>query len=655
MKKILFLMLLMISLLMTGCTIGNRQDPVDLGLSTVTDANDLKNLLKVNNNKYYPGGIVDDAIGATNGNPQTEFDSDTSYRSNDYTKTNVQVEGVDEGDIMKTDGSRIYSISWDRMQVIKLLGDGQMELLLNEQITSANESGNYHSYTYYSELYVTNHYLIVIGQKYEYYITYYKEQKDDAAVDGTDEDDKDVDIMPIYPYYYRYTSMTVVDIYDIETLVKKDSYQVSGYNQGSRLIEDKLYLISNHYAPYYALTDEEYDVRPWYIHNGEATFFDYESIKYLPDTVYESFTIISTFDLDPETIGFDNDVFLASQNWSQIYVSKTSIYLASNFYTQNLLGIYEQRGLLVSYQFDEVTGEVFYGGSGTFNGYVINQFAMDEYNGFMRIATTDGWWGESVKNRLYVFERKVVDEKYVLETVALIDEGLGKPGERIQSVRFNEDLATIVTFLRTDPFYTVDLSDPYNPIIAGELEIPGFSTYQHPWTEDLIIGIGFDAVDGITTGMKISLYDVSDIANPVEVGKPLVLSNGNSSWTYSEATYNHKAIMIDKTRNCFGFSLYRYNWSNSYYTSMNDYVIFDVDETRETPIQVKHSISHIDYYNDYANLYTYYWYYDFQIKRAFRVDDFLYVLSGEVVTSHNLLGDLSVVDEIIYQQFYVTK
>lgn len=657
MKKILLVMLLATSIILSGCTIGGtHQEAEDLGLNSVQSDSELKSLLKKTSDSlsngwfsFNRGGIMTDDM---EGNPSAEADSQytssSTYKSDDYTTTNVQVEGVDEGDIMKTDGRRIYSISWDRLQVIELRGEGQMEIVLSEEIQSVREDG-YESYTYYSELYVTDKYLIVIGQKYEYYITLIPETTDPTG-EADDPDKGDITTDYYYSrYMYTYTSMSVIDVYDIETLIKTDTYEVSGYLLGSRLIGNNLYLISNHYAYNYYLDDEDYDPRPWSLHDGEATFFDYADIKYLPEMMYQSFTVITTAYLE-DTITYDNDVFLGSQSWGQIYVSENAIYLATTYYEQNLLGIYEEKGKLISYQFDTVNGDVFYGGMGIYSGYVINQFAMDEYNGYLRVATTEGW-GETVANRLFVFERKLVDGVYELQIVGSIEEGLGKPGERIQSVRFNGDSATVVTFLRTDPLYTLDLSDPANPIIAGELQVTGFSVYQHLWTDNLIIGIGFEATEqGITTGMKLSLYDVTDKAHPVEVGTPLVLSNNETSWSYSEALWNHKAILIDKDRGFMGFSLWRSNWTNGYYSSMNDYIIFDVDETREQPIQVRYTINHLQYCTQNPDLYAYYWYYDFTIQRAFRVDDYLYVISGEVATSHYLLGDMSVVDDVIFQR-----
>lgn len=632
MKKILLLIVFVSLFMLTACNFKFNEDTSDYGLTTVSDEADLKSLLKKssNNGPSWLGGSV---IGDTAENAAPE-----ENKSNDYTKTNVQVEGVDEGDIMKTDGSRIYTISWDRLQVIKLLGDGQMELLLNEKITSDVNENNYSTYTYYSELYVTDDYLIVIGQKYSYSYIYYD-------IDGATKDDVTEDL----PFYYNYTAMSVIYIYDIDTLEKIDNYEISGYELGSRLIDNRLYLISNHYIYLY---NEQYDfdVRPWYKHNNQTSFFAYEDIKYIPDTIHQSFTIISTINLEKDNIEIDNNVFLSTSSWGQIYVSTTSIYFASTYYDRGILGAYSQKGMIISYQFSKETGKVFFGGYGSFEGYVINQFAIDEYNGFLRLATTDGWSGDNVKNRLYIFKRTFENEVYKLERISLIDSGLGKPGERIQSVRFNKDIATIVTFLRTDPLYTVDLSNPYKPIIAGELEVPGFSTYQHPWTDNLIVGIGFEAdKEGRTTGMKISLYDITDINNPKEVGKPLVFQNNDSSWgwSFSEATYNHKAIMIDKTRNSLGFSINRYNWVD--HQSSSDYIVLDVDATREQPIQIKHTISHTEYADDY------WWNYNYKILRAFRVDNYIYAISNEVITSHNLTGDLSTVDEIIFKQYYEAK
>ena len=639
MKKILLLLVLLISFTLIGCSKTDLDElPEDYGLSSVENSKDLKNLLsktnsKLNSNWFFSNNKNDDVAREDSGAAPGDSND---YQGTDYTKTNVQVEGVDEGDIIKTDGSRIYSISHDRLQVVNLLGEGKMELILNKQMTSVVNKDDYYSYNYYSELYITDDYLVVVGQKYGYSYYLYDSNKE------TGETGIDADIA--YPFYYRYTIMSTIDIYDIDSLELLDNYEISGYNLGTRLIENRLYLVSNHYV--YNYNDEELDVRPWYKVNGEVNIFDYKDIKYIPDTIHQAFTVITTLSLDEE-VSIDNDVFLAASSWGQIYVSKEAIYFGSNYSQRGFFGNYVDKGMLISYQFNKETGKVSFGGYGTYKGHIINQFAMDDYDGYMRLATTEGW-GSNVKNRLYIFKRTLTDSGYTLENISLIDQGLGKPGERIQSVRFNKDVATIVTFLQTDPFYTIDLSDPYKPVISGELEVPGFSTYQHPWSDTLVLGIGFDAnAQGMTTGMKISLYDISDLNKPVEVGKPLLLNNATSGWSFSEATYNHKAIMIDISHNVFGFTVNSSDYADDgYYKYKTNYLVFDVDATREQPVQVKHAISHYDFQDPTQSYYSWEW--NFQIKRAFRVDEYLYVISSGAITSHNLVGEFGTVDQLLF-------
>ncbi|MCK9537266.1 MAG: beta-propeller domain-containing protein [Bacilli bacterium] len=624
-NKFLSLVFLLLIFLLFGCT-GPKQVN-GRGLNSVNNQEELKSLLaKSKSNPYYSlfGEFALDSARGQSPTNNAEIKS-----SNEYTKTNVQVEGVDEGDKIKTDGNRIYSIGYNELRVVEILDDGRMELMLHEklinedQVNDENQIRIFYNYTYYDCLYITDQYLVVLGQLFSY---------QNIGIDN-----EGIDMM----LPYRSTNSSIVFIYDLETLALVDKYEVSGLLNTSRLIDNNLYLISN-YTPY---SDHD-ELRPWTKKQNQIEFIDYQDIKYLPNMEYQAYTIITTIKLNNQ-IEYEKDTFLASSIWEQVYVSKNAIYLAANQYAYNIFGVAKDNGKIISYQF--VDGKVVYGGAGSYRGRIYNQFAIDEYDSYLRIATTEGWRGNEVRNRLYVFERKLINDTYTLKTVGLIDEGLGKPGEIIRSVRFSKDKATIVTFEQTDPFYTVDLTDPANPKIVGTLEIPGFSTYQHPWTDNLIIGIGFDAVDGITTGMKLSLYDISDFNNPIEVGKPLILSN-NSSWSYSEALFNHKAIYIDKEYNMFGFSLYRSNWSNGYYSSTNDYLVFDVDESQESPIQIKHTFSHINYFTDDSDYRQNYWNYNFNIERAVRINNNLYLISGEVITAHNINDDFNLIDEIIFLQ-----
>lgn len=628
MRKILTVLLFMFGLILVGCnfTYNPNKNPEDLGLSTVKNEAHLKLLLESSNVNDFFFAEKTDEIGQ--GFP---IDTETEAPSSDFTNTNIQVDGVDEGDIIKTDGSKIYSINNNKLQVINILDNGKMDLIFEETITSDNDN----AFSYYSELYLTDMYLVVVGIKNSFN---YPQIKGEFTND---------DIMVDLPFYYFYTTMSVVEVYDKETFEKVANYSISGYNLGTRLINNKLYLISNYRAYYYPKNDSDFDLRPWYYLNDEFKFIDYKDIKYIPNTKHNGFTIISTINLDNK-VTVDKNVFLSPNSWGTIHVSKHSIYLAYSYYEYNSLFNYINKGTIISYQIDEKTGKVSFGGKGEYKGEIINQFAIDEHDGYLRLATTEGW-GTKVVNRLFIFKRELINNEYKLKQISLLDTGLGKPGERIQSVRFNKDIATVVTFLQTDPFYTIDLSNPYEPKIIGELEIPGFSSYQHPWTDNLVIGIGYDADDnGTITGIKVALYDISNFENPIEVGKPLIFEKSNTiNYIDSEATRNHKAIMIDKARNLIGMELretYLYGYK---YENLNRYVVLDIDETRAQPIQVKYSINHHKFLQEITNNVETYYYNKYAIRRAFRIDDYLYVLSGELVTSHNLTGEFDTVDYII--------
>lgn len=193
-----------------------------------------------------------------------------------------------------------------------------------------------------------------------------------------------------------------------------------------------------------------------------------------------------------------------------------------------------------------------------------NQFSMDEYEGNLRVATTyvvetrteenydeeTGIGSISYEEPLYSNRLYILDDN--LKEIGKIDD-LAKD-EKIYSVRFMGKMGYIVTFEQVDPLFVIDLSDPTNPQIKGELKIPGYSSYLHPYDETHIIGIGYNTKSngygGITTdNMKMSMFDVSDVENPkemfsIDIGK---------SYTSSELLYNHKVLFYKKSDNLIGF------------------------------------------------------------------------------------------------------
>jgi hypothetical protein len=190
--------------------------------------------------------------------------------------------------------------------------------------------------------------------------------------------------------------------------------------------------------------------------------------------------------------------------------------------------------LIHQFRLDSDTGAT-YVASGEVEGRLLNQFAMSEHGGDLRVATTtDDWgrFGEQSESTVYVLRPDGTD----LEQISSVT-GLGK-GEQIHSVRFIGDVGYVVTFRQIDPLYVLDLSDPENPVLDGELKIPGYSAYLHPVGEGLLLGVGQDATDeGRTTGTQLSLFDVSDPTDPQRIS---TLTIGGQS----EVEWDHKAFLF---------------------------------------------------------------------------------------------------------------
>lgn len=605
MKKMFLVGLMFFAILfITGC----QSTPKSMGLNAVGSLEQLKSIVKSAGNQWYYGPVA--GVDMENG---AEGDVRSEAKTS---KTNVQVEGIDEGDIVKVDQNRIYQIFGNRLVVTSI--DGAMTTLLNETLEDEKDR-----YTYFSELYITEDYLVVLGYSYQYFA--FDIEGDLIATDA----------IGLWGYYG--TSATAVWVYDIDTLTKVKTFNVPGYLNTTRLIDDQLYLISTCYINMY---NEEIDPRPVYEIDGQKLVPEYDEIYYHGDLQAQVFNNITTIELSGN-LDLTYDIFLGNFSWGTIYVSHQSIYFASYEYSYDEETGYQETGKLIA--FDFVNEGVVFGGFVTYKGYVINQFAIDEYDGYVRMVTTEGW-GDTVKNRLYVFEKTEVEGTRTLTQVSLLDEGIGKPRERVFSVRFFETEATVVTFEQVDPFYMIDLSNPLEPTIAAALEIPGFSLYQHRWNEDAVLGIGYETSENRTIGIKLSLYDVTNPETLAELGTPLVLMNSENSWQYGEALYNHKAILFDIENNYFGFSVYKSYFTEYKYYNLNEYMIFKVDLAAEQSITVDKVITHKDYYTAIENDY---WYYTpYSIERAVYVGDFLYVISSGAITKHDIQNDFNQVDFI---------
>lgn len=639
MKKIYtFIAFFLTALFLQACTIplDPKLDEGDFGLAVIRDYDELLLLMKENEREFKYRNFTDFFAPEV---ASTESD-DASSNSSSFSKTNVQVDGVDEGDVVKTDGNRIYRISYNRLIAIDIK-DNTMEVVLNEVLNSSNSDTQS---TYYSDIYLTNTKLIVVGQRYEHYLMTRKGDRFNSTMD----------------FWYQFgLPQVLVHIYDLQTLDLEDTIEISGYYQTTRIINDTLYVISTQDVYTY---DDSIDPRPLITLNESTYIPQYEDIKYIPDSVYQAFSVITTIPLS-NVKDIKMDVYLGAQSWGNIYVSLKGIYFASNtyFYDEETQ-TYSQQGHLMSYLFDE-DGFISFGGKALFEGVIMNQFALDQFGDYIRFVTTDGW-GDSVKNRLYIFKHDFNEfQQHILTQVSLLDEGIGKPRERIQSARFNQTLLTVVTFELTDPLYIIDLTNPKNPVITSEIEVTGYGTYQHPWGEGVLLVIGYETNDeGRIIGLKVSLFDTSNTFNIKEIGAPYVISNEAFGWSYSEALHNHKAMLIDVELGLFGFATSRYqmirtrrnNVTSIFYEFVSNYLVFDIKPNDDKTIHLIAELTHTDILSTYDALNYYSGVWAYQIERAVYIGDTLYTLSQGAIKSHDMLNNFQTKDVIVFDTF-ITK
>jgi len=257
-------------------------------------------------------------------------------------------------------------------------------------------------------------------------------------------------------------------------------------------------------------------------------------------------------------------------NFTQ-YASSNALYLVSHQYPIYYdFDNYKERSIIYKFDFNN---QLEYKGKGEVYGRTLNQFSLSEYNNILRIATTEGfsWGSDGTKNSIYTL--KNIDQSLKIEGIL---SGLGKEGETIKSVRFIGDKAFVVTFRQTDPFYTIDLSDPTAPQKVGELQVNGYSAYLHPVGVDKILGIGEDAdSDGRIQGLKLELFDISDLANPTSLD-----SIKYSSSTSSELLYNHKALAYRNSDNLFAFPYSVYGDYTTDYRAYNYLGIYQIKDDK---------------------------------------------------------------------------
>jgi inhibitor of cysteine peptidase len=557
--------------------------------------------------------------------------AENSSAAGNYSNTNTQVMGVDEGDSVKTDGVNIYRINNQTVEIFKASPVGEMKILDTIQF---NENDNDSFYP--TEIYVDSSHMVVIG-------SYNNRSTIQMSKEVGTQEVSSVAKMAS-PYLWKNTvKVLVYDISDINNIKEIRKVEVDGYTLSTRKIGKMLYVVSNQNLHYYR---EDIDnITPGYVDSAVGSEYlkiDYKDIHYLKDSVQASYLMLTGVNL--EDANEPANMYTCLGNGSGIYMSKENLYITAqdnNRYNNTFTDILPEATVDKTniYKFKIEEGKFEFVAKGQVKGTVLNQFSMDENNEYFRVATTTNpIWnfnGEgTTKNNVYILDKELkLSGK--LEDIAM--------GERIYSVRFVGEKGYVVTFKNIDPLFVIDLKDVRNPTILGELKIPGFSSYIQPYDEKHLIGIGMDTqeVDGrvTTKGVKLSLFDVTDYKNPKEKFSTVIGDAG----THSEVLNNHKALLFSKEKNILAFPISvvknqedsENKWIYGKEVFQGAYV-YNVD--LENGFKLRGELTHLspkDFNNDnYESIYNR------NVQRILYINDSLYTISNDVIMANDF-NDLS--------------
>lgn len=568
--------------------------------------------------------------------------------ADEYSQTNVQVQGIDEADFVKNDGTYIYTITGDELVIVEAYPAEGAKKVSETDIDATPQ-----------QMFLNGDTIVVFAQRNEPIYT-----------------------IPAYDFAPRprYGTQTVVLVYDVSDRNNPEleqEYEITGNYFQARMIEDKIYLVTQEYLGY------DYIQPPVILERG-ATIVE-------PDVYYfenpsDDFQFSTITILDLENNELEAETFLMGSA-STMYMSYENIYLAYQKQWEPedretvffdiiypLLPTEAQQQITESMPWQEIaavleetynsmsegdrtrliktlekaheeyeikrairqSGTIIhklgiepmeYNGRAEVPGTLLNQFSMDEADGLLRVATTTNAWTR---------EKSIQHNNvYVLEDMEIVGrlEGLAE-NERIYSTRFMQNRLYMVTFERIDPLFVIDLEDPRNPEVLGELKIPGFSDYLHPYDDTHLIGIGKETKEntwgGVSTlGLKISLFDVSDVANPEQVDVIVIGEAGTSS----EALQDHKAFLFDRERDLLVLPVrevrddYNRNvWHGAY--------IFNVTADQ---ISVRGKVAHFEGEDRWG-----YWGSPNAVRRSMFMDDVLYTIGNRYIGAY----DLDSLDEI---------
>ena len=522
----------------------------------------------------------------------------------DYSTTNVQVEGVDEADFVKNDGKYIYIISGDTLAIVEAFPAKTAKIVSETRIEGRPAA-----------LFLAGDRLVVFAVTEEQQMT---------TPEGS------VTPVPVW------RTVTHAYVYAVGNRAEPELVRdltFTGDYYDARMVGDYVYTLTRE-SPVWVRDDI---VLPE-VRSGSAS--SVQPDVYRPKTPMQNYVFYtaSAFSVRKDTGAPDAETFLLGYD-TTLFASQENLYIGY----RNTGPAYSEgiRDQTIIHRFAIKRGAIDYQAMGEVPGHLLNQFSLDEHAGNLRVATTvEGWTreGQIQYNNVYVLDPS-------MKTIGTLEHIA--PDERIYAARFVGDRLYLVTFKRIDPLFVIDLSDPKHPGILGKLKIPGYSDYLHPYDADHIIGIGKETNEngwgGVSVGgLKIALFDVSDVNKPIQVDAVVIGEAG----TDSEALRDHKAFLFIQEKDLLVIPVSeikrvenpssRYPGSYSTTTWQGAYV-YQVNPS--SGFTLEGTVTHGEKGPSYA------WNAPDAVRRSLFMDDTLYTISQRSIVMTNL-ADGSRVSEV---------
>jgi inhibitor of cysteine peptidase len=667
-------LVLLCALLACGCTGTTMASAGDL--KKFHSADEIKEYIKENAQKaqdsYYDitvgtvrfaEGAVPAPAMATQGAAKSSADVGGIATATDYSQTNVQVAGVDEPDFVKNDGRYIYIISGNSVVIVDAYPAQSAKIISETEITENVK-----------EIFVAGDRLVLFSTGTA-----------DTSVRPVEERAGTMEKVAIMPPYYRTSPVTYATIYDISDRNSPDvlrEYSIDGDYVDARMIRGTVYMLTREYVyPNDDIVVPAVRESNRVVVKPDVYYFDNPEREYVFSTV-TALDVASGAEKDAKTflIGSGNILYVSQnamyvsyQKWHNIYrtmvdgpaiaVSAEKVSAPSGSAASapilwedfNRLSEQQKQDVIADMEsgeqeairkreVDQTTtvihkiainnANIAYVARGEVSGYLKNQFAMDEYAGNLRVATTSDVWTSR--------------GQYEYNNVFVLDEGMKTIGslthiaeqEKIYATRFIGDRLYMVTFKRIDPFFVIDLSSPEHPKILGKLKIPGYSDYLHPYDRNHIIGIGKETATndwgGVSTrGLKLALFDVTDVEHPKQIDKVEIGDSG----TDSAVLYDHKAFLFDKGKNLLVIPVRQVTsvpviQKPGYYDNQQRiwYGAYVFEVTPDTGFVLRGTVEHGSADGGY------YWYGSSanEVKRSLYIENDLYTISSTKIIASDL-------------------